>query len=247
MARSKREVVIASSHSEATGEAVMHLMPQVLHRDPADIRTILSLTWMGLLFTVLLLMSVGLNIYQYMRRPDRIVVDRSSGRVLMINDREYGATDAAQLGPDRLTPDDKKYISREFARLIYGIDQATRAKDMEQAIRMMVPGSAVKFAKWLKETGTLDKQRAESWQTVWTEQNTEVDRTDPYLLRILGRQQITKLASGAAQQETRRLSLTLKLAADPQGRADHNKRTGFLVAWFDEKEVESESSPAASQ
>jgi 1,4-alpha-glucan branching enzyme len=70
----KRQVVLASSHSEATGEAVMHLMPQVLHRDPADIRTILSLTWMGLLFTVLLLMSVGLNIYQYLRRPDRIVV-----------------------------------------------------------------------------------------------------------------------------------------------------------------------------
>jgi hypothetical protein len=234
-------------HSGIAGGPVTLPVPLTLHRDPTDIKTILSLTWMGLLFAVLLLMSVGLNIYQYMRRPDRIVVDRSSGRVLMINDREYGATDAVQLGPDRLTADDKKYISREFIRLIYGIDPATRVKDMEQAIRMMVPGSAVKFARWLKETGILDKQRAESWQTVWTEQNTEVDRTDPYLLRILGRQQITKLVSGAAQQETRLLSLTLKLAADPQGRADHNKRTGFLVAWFDEKEVESESSPTVSQ
>ncbi|SRR6266545_2673540 len=234
-------------HSGVDREAVTFPAPQTLYRDPTDIRTILSLTWMGLLFTALLLMSVGLNIYQYLRRPDRIVVDRSSGRVLMINDREYGATDAVQLGPDRLTADDKKYISREFVRLIYGIDPATRAKDMEQAIRMLVPSSAVKFARWLKETGILDKQRAESWQTTWTEQNTEVDRIDPYTVRILGRQQITKLVSGAAQQETRRLSLTLKLAADPQGRADHNKRTGFLVAWFDEKEVESESSPAASQ
>jgi hypothetical protein len=245
--RESNEAKQTAGRSDVAGAAMTFPAPQVLHRDPTDIRTILSLTWMGMLFALLLLMSLGLNIYQYLRRPDRIVVDRSSGRVLMVNNRDYGETDGVQLGPDRLTVDDKKYISRELVRLIYGIDPATRAKDMEQAIRMMVPGSAIKFAKWLKETGILDKQRAESWQTVWTEQNTEIDRTDTYIVRILGRQQITKLVSGTAQQETRRLSLTLKLAADPQGRADHNKRTGFLVAWFDEKEVESESSPAASK
>jgi hypothetical protein len=247
MALSKRQLIATSSSSEAAGDTVMNTMPQVLHRDPVDIRTILSLTWMGIFLSLLLLVSVSLNFYQYIRRPDRIVVDRSSGRVLMINDRLYGETDAIQLGPDRLTVDDKKYICREFVKAVYGIDPATRAKDIEQALRMMVPESAVKFARWLKETGILDKQRAESWQTVWTPQQTEVDRADSYTIRILGRQQITKVVSNAVQQETRQLSLTLKLAADPLGRADHNKRSGFLIAWFDEKEVESYGKAPASQ
>jgi hypothetical protein len=72
---------------------------QVLYRDPADIRTILSLAWTGALLVLLLLASVAFNIWQYWRRPDRIVVDRSSGRVLMINDREYGETEAVRLWP----------------------------------------------------------------------------------------------------------------------------------------------------
>src|SRR6266496_1096362 len=76
---------------------------QVLHRDPSDVRTILSLVSTGMLLVLLLLVSVGLNFYQYIRRPDRIVVDRTSGRVLEINDRDYGETEAVQLSPDRLT------------------------------------------------------------------------------------------------------------------------------------------------
>src|SRR5437763_16451198 len=79
---------------------------QVLHRDPSDVRTILSLASTGMLLVLLLLVSSGLNFYQYVRRPDRIVVDRSSGRVLEINDRNYGETEAVQLGPDRLTSAD---------------------------------------------------------------------------------------------------------------------------------------------
>src|SRR5262245_64120869 len=170
--------------------------PQTLYRDPADVRTILSMAWTGTLLTLLLLASIALNIWQYWRRPDRIVVDRSSGRVLQINDREYGETEAVKLGPDRLTNADKQYISGEFIRAIYAIDPATRPRDVERALRMMVPASALKYAKWLKETGTLDKQRAESWQAVWTPQDISVDQVDPYTVRIIGKQQITKLISG---------------------------------------------------
>jgi hypothetical protein len=211
--------------------------PTALHRDPADVRTILSLSWVGIFLTLLLIISLAFNIFQYWRRPDRIVVDRSSGRVLMINDREYGATEAVSLGPDKLTSADKQYIAGEFVRAIYQIDPASRNRDVEKALRMMVPNSALAFAQYLKRNGILDKQRAESQQAIWTPQDISVDQADPYTVRVIGKQEITKFVAGAARTETRQLSLMLKLVADPLRRADRNLRSGFLVARFDDKEL----------
>lgn len=208
-----------------------------LHRDPADVRAIHGLTSVGILLALLLALSIGFNIFLYWRRPDRIVVDRSSGRVLMINDREYGETEAVGLGPDRLTNADKQYLAGEFVKLIYQIDPATRPKDIEKALRMMAPNSALNFAQHLKRTGVLDKQRAESHQATWTPQDISVDQTDPYTVRVIGKQEVTKFIAGAAQTETRQLSLTLKLVADPWRRHDRNLRSGFLVARFNDKEL----------
>ena len=218
--------------------------PTVLHRDPIDVRTILSLSWTGILLTLLLVVSIAFNILQYWRRPDRIVVDRSSGRVLMINDREYGSTEAVSLGPDRLTSADKQYIAGEFVKAVYQIDPATRNRDIERALRMMAPESALKFAQYLKRNGILDKQRAESQQAIWTPQDISVDQADPYTVRVIGKQEITKLISGAVQNETRQLSMTLKLVADPMRRADRNLRSGFLIVRFDDKEL---GGPGASE
>jgi hypothetical protein len=102
---------------------------------------------------------------------------------------------------------------------------------------MMVPNSALAFAQYLKRNGVLDKQRAESQQAIWTPQDISVDQTDPYTVRVIGKQEITKFLAGAAQTETRQLSMTLKLIADPLRRADRNLRSGFLVAGFDDKEL----------
>jgi hypothetical protein len=217
----------------------------VVHRDPVDVRTILSLAWSGILLTLLLIVSVACNIYQYWRRPDRIVVDRSSGRVLMINDREYGETEAVRLAPDKLTNDDKRYIAGEFVKAIYQIDPATRSRDIEKALQMMVPNSALVFAQYLKRNGILDKQRTESQQSVWTPQDISVDQVDPYTVRVIGKQETTKVVAGATQTEMRQLSLTLKLVADPLRRADRNLRSGFLIARFDDKELA--GSPDAAQ
>jgi hypothetical protein len=227
----------ASTGTDETGAHRPGVSIPVLHRDPVDIRTILSLTWMGMLLSLLLVISLGFNIYQYWRRPDRIVVDRSSGRVLVINDREYGATEAVSLGPDRLTNADKQYIAGEFVRAIYQIDPATRNKDIEKALRMMVPNTALEFAQYLKRNGILDRQRAESQQALWTPQDISVDQADPYTVRVIGKQEITKFVGGAAQNETKQLSMTLKLVADPMRRADRNLRSGFLVARFSDKEL----------
>ncbi len=235
----------ADNNEAARDEVVAASGIHVLHRDPSDVRTILSLAATGMLLVLLLLTSIAFNFYQYVRRPDRIVVDRSSGCVLQINDRDYGETEAVQLGPDRLTSADKQYITGEFVRALYQIDPATRPRDIERALRMMVPESALKFARYLKQEGVLEKQRAESWQAVWTPQDVSVDRADPYTVRVIGKQEITKLNAGATEHETRQLNLTLKLAADPQRRADRNLRSGFLIAAFDYKELGSDSSPAS--
>src|SRR5262249_26358481 len=107
------EGVDESSDIENRDAAIAQSSLKPLSRAPADVRTILSMAWTGTLLVLLLLASVTFNIWQYRRRPDRIVVDRSSGRVLMINDREYGETEAVMLGPDRLTGADKQYIAGE--------------------------------------------------------------------------------------------------------------------------------------
>jgi len=239
---------VESSQIEERNAAVAQSSLQTFYRDPADVRTILSMAWTGTLLVLLLLASVAFNIWQYWRRPDRIVVDRSSGRVLMINDREYGETEAAKLGPDRLTGADKQYIAGEFVKAIYQVDPATRPRDIERALRMMVPASALLFARYLKQTGVLDKQRAESWQAVWTPQDISVDGADPYTVRVIGKQEITKVIAGATQQETRQLNLTLKLVADPQRRADRNLRSGFLITSIEYKELSAPgANPAAAQ
>src|SRR5713226_10070416 len=64
--------------------------PAVIYRDSSDVQTILNLTWSMMIMALLLVASGVGNIYQYLRRPDRIVVDGGTGRVLSINNRNYG-------------------------------------------------------------------------------------------------------------------------------------------------------------
>ena len=159
----------------------------------------------------------------------------------MINDREFGETDAVKIMPDQPGDAYKKYLISEFVKLLYAVNPATRAPDVKSALEMMAPQSAAKFAGYLKEQHILERQRAESWQAVWTPQDVAVDRLDPFTLRVIGKQQITKLVNNTVLQETKQLQLTVKLVADPAGRSDANRRTGFLVAAIDYKELNNES------
>ena len=213
--------------------------PSIVYRDSSDVRTILSLTFSMMIMAVLLVASGVGNVYQYLRRPDRIVVDGGSGRVLSINDRNYGREDGIEFGPEKLTAQDKEYLTKEFVKAVYQVDPATRPRDMEKAFRMMVPGSAGKFARWIKERGILDQQKAESWQTVWNPMDVSVDKNDPYTVTVIGKQDITRVVAGVRVSETRQLRLTLKLVADSTGRADRNLRSGFLVASLDYQELKS--------
>lgn len=209
----------------------------IVYRDPADVRSIFQLLMALMIVLSLFVLSAIGNAWQYWRRPDRIVIDRSSGRVLIINDREFGETEAVKMMPDKPSDSDKKYLVGEFVRLLYAINPATRAADMKSALEMMVPQSATRFAAYLKEQHILERQRSESWQAVWTPQDFAIDRLDTYTVRVIGKQQITKLINNTVLEETKQLQLTIKLVADPAGRSDANRRTGFLVAAIDYKEL----------
>jgi hypothetical protein len=56
--------------------------------------------------------------------------------------------------------------------------------------------------------------------------------------QVLGRQDIHRLDNGATVDDPQQLSLSLKLIADPKGRADRNLRSGFLISSFDYKEIQ---------
>jgi len=218
-----------------------------VYRDPQDVRTICNLTRLLMLMALIVVASAAANIFQYLRRPDRIVVDGPTGRVLSINDRNYGKEENVEFGPDRLTNEDKLYATKEFVRYLYRIDPASRPRDIEKALRMMVPDSAVKFSNWLKQNGILDQQKAESWQSVWTPMDVAVDPSNSYTVNVIGKQEINKLVGGAAVKDVKQLRLTIRLMADPTGRADRNLRTGFLVSYLDSHELPDNASPSPNQ
>ena len=64
--------------------------PLYLTRDPDDVLTISSLFKAVWVLLIVLSLSVGINIFLSLRKADRIVVDRSSGRVVELNNRDYG-------------------------------------------------------------------------------------------------------------------------------------------------------------
>jgi hypothetical protein len=219
--------------------------PVVVYRDKDDVRTIINQTWVMMLLVVMLVASATGNIFQYLRRPDRIVVDGGSGRVLSINDKNYGREQGVEIGPDRLTEQDKLYLTREWVEAMYKVDPATRNKDVERALTMMVPDSARKTARWLRDKGILDEQKEESWQTTWTPMEVSVDKNDPYTVNIIGKQDITKVVKGVTKNETKQLKISIKLVADSKGRADRNIRSGFLVAAFDTRELNTPAAPGS--
>src|SRR6266851_3488669 len=68
------------------------MSPVICYRDPADVRTIRRQSWLIILSFIIAAVAVVGVVYKSIQRPDRIVVDMSSGRTVMINDKELGAT-----------------------------------------------------------------------------------------------------------------------------------------------------------
>jgi len=90
------------------------LPPVICYRDPADVRTIRRQSRLLLLALFVTATAVVGVVYKSIQRPDRIVVDMSSGRIVMINDRELGATEAVRLEKDKLQIADMDYVVRTY-------------------------------------------------------------------------------------------------------------------------------------
>src|SRR5215216_1346396 len=75
--RHRREEVLQEKARSVAAEEIQTRAltgTTVMYRDVADVRTIMSLTWSMMIFALLLVSSAVGNIYQYLKRPDRIVV-----------------------------------------------------------------------------------------------------------------------------------------------------------------------------
>jgi hypothetical protein len=188
---------------------------------------------------VIVLAQAAFNLILYLRKPDTIVVDRTSGgdRVVVMNNREYGLSDNMQLRPDKLTDGDKKYLAQLFLQLYYGNNPDIRDKQLNEAIGLMVPARGREMFNYLKQNRILEQQAAESWQATWTPQQASVDAQDPFTVRVIGVQHLTRIVNGQAAEETHQLNVTVKLAKDELGRDDRNRRTGYQIAWFGWEEL----------
>ena len=195
---------------------------------------------LGVLVVVVLAQAV-FNLVLYLRRPDTIVVDRTSGgdRVVVMDNRAYGLTDGVQLKRDELTDGDKKYLASVFLSLYYGNNPDYRDQQLNEAINLMVAARGREMFDYLKQNRVLERQAAESWQARWTEQQVSVDPSDPFTVRVIGVQNLTRVVNQRPVEETHQLNVTVKLTKDELGRDERNRRTGYQVTWFGWEELKS--------
>lgn len=232
------------SRSETSYDQSPDFPPPIrtIYRDERDVRLTFHLA-LGL--TISLLNSfcwMGACFYLYQRRPDRIVVDMSSGRVVTIDNRQYGKTDGVEFTQDRPTDLDKINLADEFCRLLHEIDAnpPKRKQDLKKALSYMLPKSREDYVKYLDANGLLAVQRQEAQQAVWTVQQKNLDPNDSHLVHIIGTQDISKNIDGQLVHETQQMNLWVKVVTDTRfdpTRNPANFNTGFLVGEFGFDEI----------
>ncbi len=215
--------------------------PVICYRDPADVRTIHRQSRLILLCFVIVGIAVVGVVYKAIQKPDRIVVDMSSGRTVMINDRELGASEAVKLEKDKLQLADMDYVVKAYVEYLYRVDQRSRSKDIEAALRLMVPGQAKKFAEYLTEQKILQTQREQQWNVIWKPEYLEHAPGKPLTVKVYGTQEIDMVVKNQSKHQTKHILLTIELLPDaPENgtfRLDRNLRSGFRINSIDYKEL----------
>lgn len=208
--------------------------PSEITRDAEDVITISSLLRAVSALLILLTISTGTNVFLAVRRADRIVVDKSSGRVVELNNRDYGSTETVEIAPDRPSETDKKYLVKEFLKSLYEVEQTTREAEVNKLLRMLDPDLSLTLAVKLKQNGLLAAEKAESVSSSWELQDLSVDERDPYILRAIGVRKIRRKANGQDTEETFQLKCKFLLKDSPASpvRNDNNLRTGFTIWRF---------------
>ncbi len=212
-----------------------------VERDPEDVLTISHLLRLGLVLVVLLFLSGGLNFYLALRKADLIVVDKTSGRTLAINNKDYGATEAVQISPDNLTNRDKKALVAEFLRCLYEVNGATRAGNVNRLLKMMEPNLSLQQARLFNDEKLLAQEKTESVNSSWELQDVTFDDRDPYLVRALGKRIVRRAPGGGAtvEEETQiKIKFLLMDSPTSPARNDNNYRSGFYVQKYRSEAVD---------
>ncbi len=236
-----------SEMAKASDETQPFIVPPVVcYRDPADVRTIRRQSQLIILSFVIVTIAVLGVVYKAIQKPDRIVVDMSSGRTVMINDRELGATEAVKLEKDKLQIADMDYVVKMYVEYLYRVDQRSRSRDIEAALRLMVPGQAKKFAEYLTQQKILQTQREEQWNAMWKPEYLEHAPGKPLTVKVYGTQEIDMVVKNQSKHQTKHILLTVELLPDaPENgtfRLDRNLRSGFRINSIDYKELSSTES-----
>ena len=238
--------VIAKGEAAHDLDEFQSLGPVICYRDPADVRTIRRQSRIIILTLLVTAIAIVGVVYKSIQRPDRIVVDMSSGRTVMINDRELGATEAVKLEKDKLQTADMDYVVKAFLENLYRVDQRSRSKDIEGALRLMVPGQAKKFAQYLTDQKILQTQREQQWNATWKPEYLEHAPGKPLTVKVYGTQEIHLVVKNQSKHMTKHVLLTVDLLPDaPEGgtfRLDRNLRSGFRINSLDYKELSSTES-----
>ena len=225
------------------GEDHTHNYPVICYRDPADVRVIRRQSRLILFAFIITAVAIVGVVYKSIQRPDRIVVDMSSGRTVMINDREFGATETVKLEKDKLQLADMDYVVKAFVDYLYRVDQRSRSKDVEAALRLMVPSQAKKFAQYLTEQKVLQTQREQQWSAIWKPEYLEHAPGKPLTVKVYGTQEIDMVIKNESRHAIKHILLTIELLPDaPENgtfRLDRNLRSGFRINSIDYKELSS--------
>jgi hypothetical protein len=239
LADERSAATVENTHEARPSERIVDYVA-----DPEQLITNHRLLGVLGVLVVILLVQAAFNLTLYLRRPDTVVVDRTAGgdRVVVMNNRAYGLTDGVQVRPDSLTDGDKKYLASLFLGLYYGNNPDYRDQQLNEAIGLMVAARGREMFNFLKQNHVLEQQAAESWQAKWRQQQVSVDPSDPFTVRVIGVQNLTRVVNQRPVEETHQLNVTIKLAKDELGRDERNKRTGYQVTWFGWEELKN---PAA--
>ena len=240
--------VATAAAAQADAHAVERIVDYVA--DPETIETNRRLMSALGICVVIILVQSAFNLTLYLRRPDRIVIDRTAGgdRVVMLNNREYGLTDSVAFSPDEPSAGDKKYLVSQFLSLYYGNNPDIRDRQLNDAIGLMVSTRGRELFEYLRRNRVLEQQSGESWQARWTQQQIWIDQAEPFTVRVIGTQNLTRIVNQRPVEETHQLNLTVRLARDELGRDERNKRTGYQITWFGWDELQSApSAPSQSQ
>jgi hypothetical protein len=231
MGASVTDLTLPQASEAEKEEYEPEVIPIGTYRSVDDVRMLRRVSIAALTQSLLLVVSLGVIAFLATRPAQQVVIERATegDRVVAINGKPVAAGYA--VGEDRPRAGDKKTLAREWSAVRYNIDPLTREKDIARIYTFMEPTFAKGYAGLMTKRGEFEAEAREKRQAVWTPQVVELDRADPYKVKVIGSQEITKKSDSGTgwAREMRQLIFTLHLVEDDRGRAPRNANTGFLI------------------